>query len=111
MEAGTTGACAVGQAVERGVQGNSECQWLQDDTQVLELAHGGTLTLIQGAQEEWDLLKFMGQSPGGPGVKKTWQFYSSGPGSISDLRTKILQAMRCSTHRKTNKSKFKNHGT
>ena len=105
MEAGTTAACAFDQVVERGVGGTSECQWLQDDTQVLELAHDGTLTLIRGAQEEWDLLKFMGESPGGPEVKKTWQFYSGGPGSISDLRTKILQAMRCSTHRTTNKWK------
>lgn len=75
-----------------GVEGNSECQWLQDDTPVLELAHNGTLTLIRGAQEEWDLWKFMGESPGGPGVKKTRQFYSGGPGSIPDLRTKIPQA-------------------
>ena len=104
-KAGTTAACAVDQVVERGVEGNSEWQWLRVDTQVLELAHDGTLTLIQGAQEEWDLLKFTGESPGGPGVKKTQQFYSGGPGSIPDLRTKILQALRCSTHRKTNKRK------
>lgn len=67
-------ACADDQVVERGGEGNGECQWLPDGTQVLELAHDGTLTLIRGAQKEWDLLKFMGESPGGPGVKRLGSF-------------------------------------